>query len=85
MDTEILRLPEKLKLFVTKQNGDKIPVELLDMTEEDAQSTEGGWLTSWTSDFIHAEGHINKAVKTGNGELVALACYQDKGKGFVTI
>lgn len=64
-----------LDLFVVDINGAKVPVNMIGLTEEDIKETES-WLTYWGSDYIRSSNHENYAMKSGNGELIALASYE---------
>lgn len=53
---------------------ERVPVAIEEMTRADAESTNQPplWQTDWTSDFIQNEEYQKYAVRTPEGELVAL-------------
>ena len=57
---------------------EKIPVEIQEMTQQDAKSTNlpPVWQTDWLSDFLADSAYLKYAVKTPEGELVALGAYE---------
>ncbi len=62
--------------FIIKTDGSQnISVKIVRMKKSDAVQTEKEpvWQTSWLSDYIQDEKY---ALKTSNGELVALAAYE---------
>ena len=65
--------------FIIKTDGSQnISVKIVRMKKSDAVQTEKEpvWQTSWLSDFIQDDAFEKYALKTGNGELVALAAYE---------
>lgn len=57
---------------------ERVPVAIEEMTRADAESTNQPplWQTDWTSDFIQNEEYQKYAVRTPEGELVALGAYE---------
>ena len=55
-----------------------IPVKMLKMSKADAMQTnkEPLWHSSWTSAFISDKEKLKYALKTADGELVALGAYR---------
>lgn len=64
-----------LDLFVTNNTGDTIPVAMSRATEEDIAKTDS-WMTYWGSDYIQNNSFINFAMKSLEGELIALVSYE---------
>jgi hypothetical protein len=65
--------------FIIKTDGSQnISVKIVRMKKSDAVQTEKEpvWQTSWLSDYIQDDAFEKYALKTGNGELVALAAYE---------
>lgn len=62
--------------------GKEIPVQIALAQEDDLQVTRGlpAWQTDWTSEFLAAPTVDKYAVKTADGELVALGAYQIRGR-----
>lgn len=56
------------------ETQEHIPVTIEEMTRADAESTNlpPVWQTDWTSDFISNPEYLKYAVRTPEGELVAL-------------
>ena len=63
--------------FIYSENGNKVSVNIIPMTEKDALSTikEPIWQTSWLSDFITDNSDLKFAVKNAD-ELIALVVYE---------
>ena len=55
-----------------------VPVKMLKMSKTDAMQTnkEPLWQSSWTSAFISDKEKLKYALKTTDGELVALGAYR---------
>lgn len=68
----------KFELFVWDRAGKKVPTKALRATREDLESTAAApvWQTDWTTDYIVESGFEIYALKTKNGELVALGAYE---------
>ena len=68
----------QFELFVINAKGEKIPVRMKQMTEEDAKTTiaEPFWQTDWTSDYIAKSAFDLYSLKTEENELVALGAYE---------
>lgn len=69
----------ELSLFVLKNDDQScVPISATPATEADFLVTKGpvAWQTDWTSAFIAEGKHKNIALKTPEGELIALACYE---------
>ena len=65
--------------FIIKTDGSQnISVKIVRMKKSDAVQTEKEpvWQTSWLSDYIQDDAFEKYALKTSNGELVALAAYE---------
>ena len=65
--------------FIIKTDGSQnISVKIVRMKKSDAVQTEKEpvWQTSWLSDYIQDDVFEKYALKTSNGELVALAAYE---------
>ena len=65
--------------FIIRTADDqKIDVKITRMKKTDAIQTEKEpvWQTDWTSDYIQRSSFEKYALKTANGELVALAAYE---------
>lgn len=65
--------------FIIRTADDqKIDVKITRMKRTDAIQTEKEpvWQTDWTSDYIQRSSFEKYALKTTNGELVALAAYE---------
>lgn len=65
--------------FIIKTDGGQnISVKIVRMKKSDAVQTEKEpvWQTSWLSDYIQDNAFEKYALKTSNGELVALAAYE---------
>ena len=65
--------------FIIRTADDqKIDVKITRMKRTDAIQTEKEpvWQTDWTSDYIQRSSFEKYALKTANGELVALAAYE---------
>ena len=65
--------------FILRTADDaQIPVKILRMKRSDAAQTEQEpvWQTSWLSDYIQDPAFEKYALKTADGELVALAAYE---------
>lgn len=60
------------------ETQEHIPVYIEKMTSADAASTNlpPVWQTDWTSDFISNPEYLKYAVRTPEGELVALGAYE---------
>lgn len=68
----------KFELFVWDRAGKKVPTKVLRATREDLESTAAApvWQTDWTTEYIVESGFEIYALKTKNGELVALGAYE---------
>jgi len=65
--------------FIIKTDGSQnISVKIVRMKKSDAVQTEKEpvWQTSWLSDYIQDDAFEKYALKTSDGELVALAAYE---------
>ena len=65
--------------FIIKtSNDEKVHVKIARMKKADAAQTEKEpvWQTSWMSDYIQDTSFEKYALKTDEGELVALAAYE---------
>ena len=65
--------------FIIKTDGSQnISVKIVRMKKADAVQTEKEpmWQTSWLSDYIQDNAFEKYALKTSDGELVALAAYE---------
>ncbi len=65
--------------FIIKTDGSQnISVKIVHMKKSDVVQTEKEpvWQTSWLSDYIQEDAFEKYALKTSNGELVALAAYE---------
>ena len=63
---------------ICSDTGRSVDVDILTAGEADLKATHGDpvWQTDWTSDYLSAPSIDKYAVKTSDGELVALAAYQ---------
>ena len=68
--------------YIFSADGEPLPVVIDSATASDLKVTSESpvWQTDWTSDYLSAPGIEKYAMKTLNGELVALAAYQIAGK-----
>lgn len=66
---------------VLSGSGERIPVEVKPAGQADLDATRGApaWQTDWTSEYLSDPTVERYAVKTGEGELVALGAYQIRG------
>ncbi|MCI8741001.1 MAG: hypothetical protein HFG10_13055, partial [Oscillibacter sp.] len=64
----------KFELFLWDRAGKKVPAKALKATKEDLESTVAipVWQTDWTTEYIAESGFEIYALKTKQGELVAL-------------
>ena len=64
--------------IVQSVDGQKIGVKITRMKKSDAVQTgkEPAWQTNWTSAYIQNPSFEKYALKTNEGELVALAAYE---------
>lgn len=70
--------------FIIKTDGSQnISVKIVRMKKSDAVQTEKEpvWQTSWLSDYIQDDAFEKYALKTSNGELVALAAHYVRDYG----
>ena len=77
----------QLHLFVTKADtGTRVAVSMKPVTEEDIKETitPPVWQTAWDSDYIKDSKKLKYALKTEEGELIALGAY-GINKRFVTV
>lgn len=67
----------QFKPFVFDRIGQQIPVSIVPMTRNDAESTSlpPVWQTSWMSEYLAQERFEKYAAKVG-GELIALGAYE---------
>ena len=56
------------------ETNEVVPVKMSKMSKADAMQTnkEPLWQSSWTSEFIYDKEKLKYALKTADGELVAL-------------
>lgn len=67
---------------VLAKTGDPVPVSVQPTSQADLLSTKPPslWQSDWTSEYL-SDPRVEKfAVKTKNGDLVALAAYQIRGR-----
>ena len=64
--------------IVDAGDNQKIGVQITRMKKTDAAQTEKEphWQTSWMSEYIQSNSFEKYALKTADGELVALAAYE---------
>lgn len=64
--------------IVDAGDNQKIGVKITRMKKTDAAQTEKEphWQTSWMSEYIQSNSFEKYALKTADGELVALAAYE---------
>ena len=64
--------------IVNAADSQKVSVKIARMKKSDAAQTEKEpvWQTSWMSDYIQDRSFEKYALKTNEGELVALAAYE---------
>ena len=64
--------------IVRAADEQRVGVKITRMKKSDAKQTEKEpvWQTSWMSDYIQDEAFEKYALKTEEGELVALAAYE---------
>ena len=64
--------------YVFAQSGEKLQTQILPMSVEDAKATRiaAHWQTDWTSDYLAQERFEKYALKTPEGETIALAAYE---------
>ena len=64
--------------IVDAGDNQKIGVKITRMKKTDAAQTEKEphWQTSWMSEYIQSNSFEKYAMKTADGELVALAAYE---------
>ncbi len=67
-----------IPFIVHTKDTSQIPVKIVRMRKSDALQTEKEpvWQTSWMSDYIQNGSFEKYALKTVDGELVALAAYE---------
>ena len=67
---------------VNASTGDPIEVMIDTAQRSDLEATHGvpQWQTDWTSEYLSDPSVDKYAVKSGNGELIALAAYQIRGR-----
>jgi len=67
----------RFELFVWDRLGKKVPAKALRATREDLEFTVASpvWQTDWTTEYIVESGFEIYALKTKQGELVALGAY----------
>ena len=72
---------------ISRSDGSKVPVEILPANENDLlQTVEDGWQSGWNSSFLNQLDIEKYAMKSSNGELIALGAYQIAGsRAFVYI
>ena len=60
------------------ETNEVVPVKMSKMSKADAMQTnnEPLWQSSWTSEFISDKEKLKYALKTADGELVALGAYR---------
>ncbi len=57
-----------------------VSVDTATQADLDAMYTDPVWQTNWTSEYLSAASIDKFAVKTPDGELVALGAYQIRGR-----
>ena len=64
--------------IVRSEDAQRIDVKIRRMNRSDAKQTEKEpvWQTSWMSDYMQDAAFEKYALKTAEGELVALAAYE---------
>lgn len=67
---------------ILSATGEEMPVRIISAEESDLEATRRAptWQTDWTSDFLSAPTVDKYAVKGPDGELIALAAYQIRGR-----
>ena len=68
----------KFGLFVWDREEKKVPTQVLRATGKDLEitTTAPAWQTDWTTEYITGSGFEIYALKTQEGELVALGAYE---------
>lgn len=71
-----------LPYIIQKSDELPIPVNIIPATSDDIAATHGNpsWQTDWSSEYLSNPAVEKYAMKTPNGELVALGAYQIAGR-----
>ena len=73
-----MRYLARFLLHIWKSGLNRIPVKAVKADRTDLEITKAAprWQTDWTTDYITASGFDLYALKTSEGELVALGAYE---------
>lgn len=62
--------------IIRSSNNQKIDVNIVTASADDFSLTKDGWQTNWESEYIVSSKAEKYAMRTSNGELVALGAYE---------